>query len=226
LLYAVVFGALGGIFIEKVKAEGVFIHFDFVKQPVTQRRPFLLTNLTFKDGFLDARAIVFARSGDTAQAATSGFFDGGNIVCYQDQHGARLFGDEGQVIRQIGAKVAGQEARLDEGQLGNAQVLVQQRMVEALLFAFLVGFDDKFAPGVGEFHGSAFAHGEMVGLNLLSVDECDGEAVSKPGAEFFHEVEGEGGAIGSVHMEKPNEWIEADAGERGDTIVTHKGVEK
>ena len=67
----------------------------------------------------------------------------------------------------------------------------KQRMVEALLFAFLVGFDDQFAAGVGKFHGPAFAQGEMVGLYLLAVDECDREAVSQPGAEFFHEVEGE-----------------------------------
>jgi hypothetical protein len=43
-----------------------------------------LTDLTFKDGFLDARAVVFTRSGNPAQAAQPGFFDGGNIVCYQD----------------------------------------------------------------------------------------------------------------------------------------------
>lgn len=63
-------------------------------------------------------------------------------------------------------------------------------MVEALLFAFLIGFDDKFAPGVGEFHGPAFPPGEMAGLYLLAVDKCDREAVREPGAEFFHEVEG------------------------------------
>ena len=53
-----------------------------------------------------------------------------------------------------------------------------------------------------------------------------GDAVSKPGAEFFHEVEGERGAIGPVHMEEADEWIKADAGERGDAIVPHKGVEE
>jgi len=79
-----VFRALGGIFIEKVKAERVFVRFDFMQQPVAQRRPFFLSNLTFKDGFLDARAVVFTRSGNPAQATQPGFFDGGNIICYQD----------------------------------------------------------------------------------------------------------------------------------------------
>jgi hypothetical protein len=122
--------------------------------------------------------------------------------------------------------VAGQEARLNKGQLGNAKVLIKQGMVQAFLFAFLVGFDDKFAPGVSEFHSAAFAQVEMAGLYLLTVDKCDRQAIRQPGAEFFHEVQGERRAIWTIHMQEPDEWVEADAGQSGDAIVSHEGVEK
>ena len=67
---------------------------------------------------------------------------------------------------------------------------------------------------------------EMVGLDLLPVDQRDGETVGQPRAKFFHQVEGERRAIGTVGMEKADERVEADAGQRGDAIVPHQRVEK
>ena len=73
---------------------------------------------------------------------------------------------------------------------GNRDLLAQQGMVEGFAFAFLVGFNHGFASVGSEFDGTAFADLEMPRPNLLAVDEGDGKAVGKPGAEFFHEVEG------------------------------------
>ncbi len=99
-------------------------------------------------------------------------------------------------------------------------------MRQDFFFSFLVSFDDGF-PGVGgQFHGAAFAELEIVWGELLPVDERDGEAVGQPGAEFFHEVEGEGRAVCPFGVEESDEWIEPCDGECGNAIVSDEGVEE
>jgi len=48
----------------------------------------------------------------------------------------------------------------------------------------------------GHFHGAAIAHAEVGGRDLTAIDERQNEAVGHQGAEFFHEIQGEGRAAG------------------------------
>lgn len=98
--------------------------------------------------------------------------------------------------------------------------------MEGFAFTFLVGFDKGFASFGGKFDSTALAHGEVAGLNLLAVDEGDGEAVSKPGAEFFHEVEGKGRAVGTFGVKEADEGVKTGNGEGTDAIVSDESVKE
>ena len=65
---------LGG-FIEVVETQRVLFRVNFLEQPGFELHPFGLADLTFKDAFLDADAIVFTRPGHPAQATMAGFLD-------------------------------------------------------------------------------------------------------------------------------------------------------
>lgn len=137
-----------------------------------------------------------------------------------------LFGDEGDVGWDVAPEITGKHAGLDEGKLRNAQVLIEQGVVEFFLFSFLVGFDDEFASGVGEFNGSAFSLVEVCLRNLLAVDQGDGKSVCEPGAKFFHDVKCKGGAVCAVDMEEADKGIESGGGECCNAIVTNECVEE
>lgn len=70
---------------------------------------------------------------------------------------------------------------MNKRELTNAQLLIQQRMLQHLLFANLVGLDDKLAPGIREFNRATFALTKMFRADLSAVNEGDSEAVGQPG---------------------------------------------
>ena len=135
-------------------------------------------------------------------------------------------GHEGNVIRQVTAQIAGQDARLHKGELRNAKFLIQQRVRESLLFALLICFDDALPPSIGELHRATFARAKIFRADLLPVDEGDGETVGQPRAEFLHEIERQCRAIGPLRVEKADERVEADAGQRSDAIMPDQSVKE
>ena len=127
---------------------------------------------------------------------------------------------------EVSSEVAGEEAGLDREELLEADFLLEQGMVQFSLFAFLPSLDDFSSAFVGELDGAAFAFIKMFGLDLLAVDEGDGEAVGEPGAEFFHEVERGCRPAGPGGVEPADVGVEPGGGEGGETVVAQEGVEK
>ena len=219
------FNSLNRFFIEKVKAQRILVGFDFSEQSMAEERPFLLPDLTFEDGFLHTYAIIFASLSHAAEAAQAGLFDSGDIVSNEDQHGG-LFGYQRHIVEYVAPKMASQDAGLDKGKLGDTEVLVQQRMIEAFLFPFLIGLYYALAANVGELHGSALPFRKVAWVDLLPVDKSDGEPVRQPGSKFFHKVEGERGAVRSIHVQISDERVKTSGGESSNAIVTQEGVQK
>ena len=136
------------------------------------------------------------------------------------------FRNQRDVIRNIAAQMTGEDASLNERQLAEAQILIQQRMVQGFLFALLVGGDDAFAPGVGEFDRAAFAQLEIIRADLLAVDERDRQAVGEPRAKLFHQVQRQRGSVRAFDVQIADEGVQPDAGQRRDAIVAHEGVKE
>ena len=113
------------------------------------------------------------------------------------------FGHERQIIRKIAAQMPGQDARLDERHLSHAQVLFQQRMVEALLFPFLVRFDDELATRVRELDRAAFPLVEVSRADLLAIDERDGEPIRQPRPNSSMRSNASDGRFGRSTWKKP-----------------------
>jgi hypothetical protein len=61
---------------------------------------------------------------------------------------------------------------------------------------------------------------------LLPIDQSDGEAIRQPGPEFFHQIQRQCRPVGTFGVGKPNKRIQADAGQRGDTIMPDQRVEE
>ena len=120
----------------------------------------------------------------------------------------------------------GQNPGLDERHLCHTKILVQQRVVQFLLFSFLIGFDDPLAAGIGEFHGATFTDRKIAGADLLPVDQRDGQPVAQPGPEFFHQIQCQRRAIGPVHVQKPDKRIQAGRRQSSDAVVTDQGIKE
>ncbi len=67
---------------------------------------------------------------------------------------------------------------------------------------------------------------EMFLADLLAVDKGYGEAVGQPGTELLPEVQGQGGPAWAVGMEEADEGTQAGAGQGGNAVVPHEGVEE
>ena len=87
LMGAVMFNALNGFLVQEIEAKGVGLRIHLFQEPVAQLDPFFLSDLAFKNGFLDASAVVLAGEGDPAQASSSRLVDGANVVGDDDKHG-------------------------------------------------------------------------------------------------------------------------------------------
>lgn len=69
-------------------------------------------------------------------------------------------------------------------------------MDEAVLLALLPGGEDFLAAVGFQQHRTAGLDIEVIGADLLAVDEREREAVGEERAELLHEIEGEGVAAG------------------------------
>ncbi len=113
---------------------------------------------------------------------------------------------------------------LREQAVGDA--LVDERMEDRFLFPFLPGSQDFFA-GVGlEENRSACLNFEVIGTDLLAVDERQSESICENGAEFFHQIKGKGEAAGAGLVEETGLGIEANGFAGRAAIVGEEDVEK
>ncbi len=98
-------------------------------------------------------------------------------------------------------------------------------MRQCFLFALLIGGDDEFSPVIGKLDGAAFAHIEVFRGNLLAIDQSNREPVGQPRAKFLHQIERQRGPVWAFRMQETDERIQADAGERGKTIMSHESIQ-
>ena len=118
----------------------------------------------------------------------------------------------------VRAQRAGQQFCLDEHELPVAHFFLKQRMRGFLQFPLLVGRDEGLAGGIGQFHRPTVARHKLRGFQFATIEQGERESLH-PRAKLFHEIEGEGFSAGAVGVQKTDEGIEADGGERRDAVV-------
>ena len=133
---------------------------------------------------------------------------------------------KGRVGVEVASKVTGEEAGLKLAEEADRGFFVEEGVGDFVLLAFLPGGEDFFAGRVFEEDRAVFFEIEILEGDLLAVEEGEGGAVCKEGAEFFHQVEGEGGAAGAVAVEEAALGIEAAGFEGAAAVVREEGVEK
>jgi len=104
--------------------------------------------------------------------------------------------------------------------------LLEERVLNLLALAFLVGGEDGLAGVFVHEDGAGFLALEAIGADLLAIDESEGEPVGQDGSKLFHEVEGEPGSAWSVTMEKADGGVEADGFQGAGGIVAQQDVEE
>lgn len=238
--------------VEKVEPQGILIRLACGQKPVAQQRPLGIADLAFKDRLLHPDAIVFTRLRHAAQPPPAGEFHRGDIVGHQHAHDSSftsistpfllellfwrpgsgifiwgcLFRNQGQIVRQVAAQVARQNPRLDERHLRQPKILLQQRMRERVLFALLIGLNHQFAARLSKLHHATFPPGEVLGRNLLAVDQRDGQPVGQPGPEFFHQIEGQRWAVWPIGVQKAHKRVEPHAGQGGHAVMPEQRIEE
>ncbi len=126
----------------------------------------------------------------------------------------------------IAAEVAGEEAGLDLREKAVGDGLVDERVEEGVLFPLLPCGEDFFAGVRFEENGSAFLNFEIIGADLLAVDEGKGKTVREEGAELLHEVECERMTAGPGLVKEAGLGIEADGFAGGAAVVGEEDVEE
>ena len=131
---------------------------------------------------------------------------------------------KGRVGVEISSQVAGEQKRLGVQQQADGDFLAKKRMLDLVLFSFLPGSENLLAAVVGEEHGAGFSGAEVLGADLLAVDEREGEAVGERCAKFLLQVEGEAFPAGAVAVEEADRRIESMRGERAGSVETQKRI--
>lgn len=86
-------------------------------------------------------------------------------------------------------------------------------------------FGEEGAPAVvAETMGAAEFCGEVFALEDAVVEDGDDDGIYDEGAEFFHEVEGEGGFAVLAGVQVADVGVEADGADGGDDLVEEDGV--
>ena len=92
-------------------------------------------------------------------------------------------------------------------------------MVDFILFALLPSGEDFLAGIVLEKNGTVFLGIEVVGCDLLAVEEGKRRAVGQKGSELFHEIEGQRGTAGAIPVEEAALGVETAGFQRTAAIV-------
>ena len=221
---AVVFDAALPVGAKEIEAERVGGGVDFGKELGSKGGPLGGVDFAFEDGKLDALAVVGAVFGDAPESAAARGGFGGDVVGDEDEHG--LSPDEGGIVFEVSAEVAGEEGGLREGDEAEGDGFAGVGMDNRGLFAFLPGDEGGFPGIVSEAVGVGGVDGEVFRGELAAVEERDGEAVGEEGAEFFHEVKGEGGAAGAVSVEESHIGVQTHPFQGRGAVVTQKAVGK
>lgn len=127
---------------------------------------------------------------------------------------------------EIIAEMAGQEAGLQLWQQTDGCFLVEKRMGDLILFALLPSGEDFFSGIVLHKNGSVFFVVEVLAGNLLAVDQRERGAVGKEGPEFFHEIESQRRAAGTVAVEKTALGIETAGFQGTSAFVCEQCIEE
>lgn len=122
--------------------------------------------------------------------------------------------------------MSGEEAGLNLRQETDRDFLLNKRVGDFLGFAFLPGGEDGFSRIIFEKNGPRFFDFEIFGGDLFAVDEGETKSVSKVGAEFFHEVKGEGLTAGAEAVEEAHLGIKTDGFAGGTAVVGEHDVEE
>jgi len=123
------------------------------------------------------------------------------------------------------AQRAGEQTALNKDKLGIAHFFSEERMRDLLCFALLVGGYEELASQLGQLHRAAVTDDEVRGFQLAAVHEGKSDPLN-PRSKLFHEIERERFSAGAVGVEKADERIEADRGERRCAIMSKQRVEK
>jgi hypothetical protein len=197
---------------EKVEPQAVVIEVSELEQVSSEANPLVVLEEALEDGVLHPLAVVKAGIGHTAEPALAVGRDGGDIVADEDHHGrgaADLPPFEWRVGIEIAAEMTGQEQGLGVEEQADGDIFAEEGVVDFLLFAFLPGCEHFLAAVVGEQDRAGFQRAEMLGADLLAIDEREGEAVGVRSAKLLHEVQGEAVAAGAVAVEESNGGIES-----------------
>ena len=123
---------------QKVKPETVVFRLVDVKQERAQSRPLRLIHITFEHRILHPNTKIFAGLGDMPQTAFSRQVNRGHIVADKDEHkGSLSFLDIRRVGVEVSTQVACEQERLRMRQQTDFNFLVQERMLDGLLFLLL-----------------------------------------------------------------------------------------
>ena len=98
-------------------------------------------------------------------------------------------------------------------------LLIQERVIDFILFAFLPSGEDFLAGIVLEKNGTIFLGIEVLGSYLLAVEEGKRRAVGQKSSELFHEIEGQRGTAGAIPVEEAALGVETAGFQRTATIV-------
>jgi hypothetical protein len=144
-----------------------------------------------EDGILDALAVVFAQSGHTAQAASSGSALGTDIVRDNHKHHGACSGslpEETRITVEVSSQVARQQRCLHIGHKTERDLLAQKGVYDFFLFSLLPGYKHALARLVIHCDGAGFEAAEAIFGNLLAIDQRQGETIGQNGPQFFDEV--------------------------------------
>ncbi len=137
-----------------------------------------------------------------------------------------LFQQKRRVGVEVAAQVAREEERLDMGQKPDFDLLAKERVDDGLLLLFLPREKDGLARVIAHFHGAGFGGLEVLGAELLQVDERERHAVGQWRAELLHEIERKAVPARAQGVEESDLRIEADALQRAGAVVRQKRVEE
>ena len=178
----------------------------------------------FKNGILDALAVVHTFFGDLTQPFASGCSFGVDIVSDQNKHGGTSLPEEWRVKFQILAKRPRKKQCLHIGHESPGKLFLQERVGDLLGLFCLPGAEKGFPPLVRQKNSAVFLLLKVLGGQELLVDAGEDEAVCINGPQFFHEIQRKAPAAGPGAMQKTDVGVQSDTAEGGGTIAGQQRV--
>ena len=77
-------------------------------------------------------------------------------------------------------------------------LFIKKWMCDLLLFALLLGNEHGLSRRIVHLNGTAFTDRKIAGLDLLSINEREYQAIRQKWAEFFHQIQRHAWATGTI----------------------------